>query len=69
MHANDLLDQRIIEQGNFMPLYTESSVAKAIIEVIELFRHTLSKRKLDIDCDQDSLYGLPHMRFDKRRLQ
>ena len=41
-HANDMLDQRIIDNGGFVPLYqNELSISDAIFEMIELMRLTL----------------------------
>ena len=36
LHAQDLLDQRIIEHGGFVPLYTKGDVNEAISEIVEL---------------------------------
>ena len=46
LHANDLLDQRIIENGSFVPLYTAGSVSQAMLEMVQLIRLTLHRRKL-----------------------
>ena len=42
LHANDLLDQRIIENGNFVPNITSGSIIEAINEMIELINSTLT---------------------------
>ena len=34
MHANDLLDQRIIENGSFVPNITSSSIKEALEEMV-----------------------------------
>ena len=34
LHANDMLDQRIIENGGFTPFYTAESVEDAIFETL-----------------------------------
>ena len=65
LHANDLLDSRIIEHGSFTPAYYPASVKEAIEEIITLIRVTLKDRKLKI------LAELPtwrYLKFDKRRL-
>ena len=52
LHANDLLDQRIIENGSFVPHYAEDSVSKTILEIVSIVRETLGKKKLKIVCDK-----------------
>ena len=46
LHANDLLDQRIIEEGCFVPLYTSGSIVDSINEMIELMNSTLVSRSI-----------------------
>ena len=36
LHANDLLDHRIIEKGGFMPDYDSGSVTEAILEIVKI---------------------------------
>ena len=48
MHANDLLDQRIIEKGSFVPNLSLESVINTINEIIELMNSTLTNRDLTI---------------------
>ena len=48
MHANDLLDQRVIEKGSFVPNLSLDSVINAINEMIELMNSTLTSRDLTI---------------------
>ena len=69
LHANDLLDQRIIENGSFVPHYAAGSASQAILEMVQLIRLTLTRRKLQIQCDTSRLKRLPCMEFDKRRFQ
>ena len=69
LHANDLLDQRIIENGSFVPHYAAGSPSQAILEMVQLIRLTLTQRKLKIQLDNSRLKRLPHMEFDKRRFQ
>ena len=38
LHANDLLDLRIIEQGSFLPTYVETDAKEKIMEVINVVR-------------------------------
>ena len=44
LHAHDLLDQRIIENGSFSPHYTQNSAQKAIQEMVDLVQLTLDKK-------------------------
>ena len=40
-HANDLLDYKIIQHGNFTPTYTTESIAETIQQTILLLNYTL----------------------------
>ena len=68
-HANDLLDHKIIEKGNFAPLYTAGSIYETIFETVQIVRLTLYRRSVKIDFDASNLVKLPQLKFDKRRLQ
>ena len=48
LHANDLLDQRIIKEGRFVPYYTSGSLLDSISEMIELMNSTLVSRNMKI---------------------
>ena len=54
LHANDLLDQRIIEIGNFVPNMTSGSIIEAIKEMIDLINYTLTNRniKIVLECNE-----------------
>ena len=68
MHANDLLDQRIIDNGSFVPNLTSGSIVDTLNEVIELMNTTLTERNLKITLE-GGLNSLPRVaKFDKRRL-
>ena len=71
LHANDLLDQRIIENGIFVPAYEDGSIIEAIDEIVSLVRLTLKmkKKRLLLICNFNNLKNHPLLRFDKRRLQ
>ena len=70
LHANDLLDKKIIEHGGFVPSYTESSVHDTINEIITIVRFTIMhKTQLQIECNLKDLKSLPRLKFDRRRLQ
>ena len=70
LHANDLLDQRIIKEGRFVPYYTSGSLLDSISEMIELMNSTLVSRNMKIILNLDTQSRLPKLaKFDKRRLQ
>lgn len=48
MHANDLLDSRIIEKGSFVPNLSLGSISETAKEIIELMNSTLNERELTI---------------------
>ena len=48
MHANDLLDCRIIESGSFVAILTHSKIRCALEEMIDLMNSTLTDRDLTI---------------------
>ena len=46
LHANDLLDLRIIEQGSFVPTYVESDITEMIMQVIKVVKFTQNDKEL-----------------------
>ena len=68
MHAHDLLDWRIIENGSFIPNPTVSLLSDTINEMIDLMSSTLVNRNLTI-VKQFSKEVYIRAKFDKRRLQ
>ena len=68
MHANDLLDWRIIEEESFVPNMTISPICCAISEMIDLMNATLVDMNLTIKKLM-SKQIFSHAKFDKRRLQ
>lgn len=66
LHAQDLLDQRIIEHGSFVPSYGQSSVSDAILEIVDMVQLTVTSDQLTIKYNSSTHFAL---RFDKRRLQ
>ena len=70
LHANDMLDQRIIENGSFVAHPTIGSPAATIREMTNLISQTTRHKDLQIICDADILCTLPpKLRFDQRRYQ
>ena len=68
MHANDLIDMRIIENGRFIPNMMTGSIEQAVKEMIDLMNSTLIDRDLHIKIQLP--ITLPELAlFDKRRLQ
>ena len=50
-HATDLLDQRIIQLGQFVPYYTQGSPSEAITDIVKIVRMTLLRKQLSIEYD------------------
>ena len=70
MHAQDFLDQRVLDYGHFTPFYEFGSPVDAMVEIIEIMRYSISHRFLTIAFDQNShRTRIPYLRFDRRRLQ
>ena len=68
MHANDLLDWRIIENGSFAANMTSGSISGAITEMVDLVNSTLTSRNLSVVKKLSK--KLPkNAFFDNRRLQ
>ena len=68
LHANDMLDQRIIDTGSFVPHYTYGSPTKTIYEMIDIIQQTITTDKLYITVDKSRLDRLPsQLKFDQRR--
>ena len=55
LHANDMLDQRIIENGSFVAHPTIGSPAQTIKDIINLISQTTKQKDLQIVCDTDFL--------------
>ena len=70
LHANDMLDQRIIENGSFVAHPTIGSPIDTIWDIINLISQTTKEKGLKIVCRTDALNNLPaKLRFDQRRYQ
>ena len=69
LHANDLLDQRIIENGHFVPNMTSGSIKETVAEMIDLMNSTLEFKNLKIILAQNENYIPKFAKYDKRRLQ
>ena len=67
MHANDLLDWRIIENGSFVPNLSVNQICDVIKEMVDLMNSTLVNRDLKI-VQKVSKKTLTLAKFDKRRL-
>ena len=65
LHANDLLDSRVIENGSFTSAYLPGSIQAAIKEITNLVMLTLEDRKIKLDV---LLFEWRNLNFDKRRL-
>ena len=49
LHTQDLLDQRIIESGSFIPNQTLETVYKVITEIVKMVNFTLKSENLKIE--------------------
>ena len=67
MHANDLLDWRIIENGSFVPNLSVNQICDVIKEMVDLMNSTLVNRDLKI-VQKVSKKTSALAKFDKRRL-
>ena len=65
LHANDMLDHRIIEHGGFVPFYSKGSAIKAVKEIVNMVNMTLRGRDLYVILTSTRL---PDLKFDRRRL-
>ena len=50
-HANDLLDQKFLQNGLFTPVFTQDSPSEAIREIVEMMKATLS-HSIKGDCSK-----------------
>ena len=65
MHANDLLDSRVIEQGNFSPTLSPVDVYETILEMVQIVRFNQAHRQIQINFDKPRI---PILSLDRRRL-
>ena len=70
MHASDMLDQRIIQKGEFAPAYSLSNIQNTILDIIELVRMTLEEKKVEIKFSfkEGAVSPNQSLSFDVRRL-
>ena len=67
-HAQDLLDQQIIENNRFVPKYVEGSVSLAVLEIVQIVRQcNTEKNRLQIK-HYTKIDGIM-IRFDRHRFQ
>ena len=69
LHAQDFLDQRVIEHGRFTPHIEEGKIQDAISEVVAIMNFSVQHKDLKINFDQSGLRQGARYTFDKRRLQ
>ena len=69
LHANDFLDQMLIEKGVFAPCISDGSILDAIVETVTIIEMSISNRLLTIQYSKKLLEQLPEIKFDKRRFQ
>ena len=69
LHANDFLDQMLIEKGVFAPCFSEGSILDAVVETVTIIEMSIDNRLLSIQYNKKLLGQLSDMKFDKRRFQ
>ena len=70
LHANDLLDQKLLENGHFQPAYKSGSVFSALYEITKIASLTIQNRDVKISFDFGQVRErYPVLMFDKRRVQ
>ena len=55
LHANDLLDQKLLENGSFTPVESLDSVRRVIVEIVEIISMTIDERDVKIYLNFDSV--------------
>ena len=70
LHANDMLDQKLLQNGRFVPVYKPGSVFKALYEIAKIGSLTIKSREIDVAFNLSRVHRkYPVLSFDKRRLQ
>ena len=52
VHANDMLDQRVIDSGNFIAHPTIGNPAETITDTVAIISQTIEDKDLRIVCDK-----------------
>ena len=69
LHANDLLDQKFLQDGRFAPAYVYGSIKRAMLEILQITCLTLGNRDIKVTYDFEEIERMfPIAEFDKRRL-
>ena len=63
-HANDLVDQSILENGTLTPAYLFGSVYDAILEISNIVKLNIGNKPLSIRCKLNDFKNLT-LKFDK----
>ena len=69
LHANDFLDQMLIEKGVFAPCFSDGLILDAIAETVTIIEMSIDNRLLSIQYNKKLLGQLSEIKFDKRRFQ
>ena len=48
LHANDLLDQKLLKNGRFRPAYMSGSVYQSLLEIVKVASLTIQNRDLKV---------------------
>ena len=69
LNANDLLDKKLLQNGQFNPAYSDASVYQTIMQLVKIVALTTINRRINIGVDlQEVKNSHPILSFDKRRL-
>ena len=69
LHANDLLDQKLLQNGRFTPAFSQDSVRRVIEEIVHIVSMTVSNRNIELSVDMKQVENnYPILSFDTRRL-
>jgi len=48
LHANDLLDKKLLQNGQFRPAYTSGSVSQSLLEILKIATLTIQNRDIKV---------------------
>lgn len=70
LNANDLLDKKLLQTGEFSPVFSDGSVYHAVMELVKIVALMIPHTRIKIGVDIHKLKDdYPVLSFDKRRLQ
>ena len=69
LHSNDLIDQQIMNNDGFRPVFAHDDICKSVLEITDMVRWSLGKKNIRIVCNLKGIQEHTNLAFDKRRLQ